>query len=80
LTTTYYASITSDSGAAADVSNSGTSSTATDVYEFRMGNGTFAPNRTECLLALKVFQRWIMQGGTDQAGSNLPLSPNSANP
>lgn len=72
MTTTYYASITSDVRTFGDVDNAGTSSTSTDIIELRMGNGTYAPSRQECYLALKKFQRWLEQGGLDQAGANLP--------
>jgi hypothetical protein len=72
LTTTYYASVTGDSGAFTDVDHAGTSSTSTDVFEFRMGNGTYAPDRGECVLAAQRIVRWILQGGLDQAGANLP--------
>lgn len=73
MTTTYYASITSDaSTVSADMDHSGTSSTSTDVFEFRMGNGTYAPDRFECLKALEKIERWIVNGGLNGAGANLP--------
>jgi hypothetical protein len=76
----YYASITVDPAAFVDVDNSGTSSTSTDSYEFRMGNGTYLPNRVQALLALKRIERWIVQGGLDQLGANLPLPPTGTEP
>lgn len=76
MTTTYYASIdgnvTSPPGYFMDVDHAGTSSTSADTIELRMGNGTYAPDRREVLLALKRFERWVMQGGLDQLGGNLP--------
>ena len=78
MATTYYASVNTYPANMADVDHAGTSSTAGDVFEFRMGNGTYAPDRRECLMALKRVERWIMQGGLDQAGANLPLPTGSA--
>lgn len=76
MATQYYASITGaspDTGSVYDVDHAGTSSTSGDSFEFRMGNGTYLPDRRECILALKRIERWIIQGGLDQAGANLPL-------
>ncbi len=78
MTTTYYASITNDPSFLNNADHSGTSSTATDVFELRMGNGTYAPDRAECLKALRVFERWLMQGGLTGAGANVPLPTGSA--
>ena len=75
MTDTYYASITADARTFKDVSHAGTSSTAADIIEIRMGNGTYVPTRMEVLWAMEVFERWIVQGGLDQLGANLP--PNS---
>lgn len=72
MTTTYYASITADFRTLSDVSHAGTSATAGDVIELRMGNGTTVPSRSDVLWALETFERWIIQGGLDQAGANLP--------
>jgi hypothetical protein len=60
-----------------DVDHAGTSSTAADNIELRMGNGTYLPDRREVLMALERFERWIIQGGLDQAGANLPLPTGS---
>lgn len=74
MTTTYYASITSDASFfGKDVDNFGTSSTASDIVEVRVGNGTYAPDRTEVLKALMRIYRFIEQGGTNGAGTNVPL-------
>lgn len=73
MATTYYISIsTNASQLGADVDHSGTSSTGTDWLELRMGNGTYAPDRTEVLKGLARLVRFIEQGGTDGAGANLP--------
>lgn len=77
MTTTYYMSITSDVRSMKDldasgVGHAGTSSTAADIIELRSGNGTYVPSRDELLLAIEMFERWIMQGGLKQAGANLP--------
>lgn len=73
MATTYYASITGDTRSFTDVDNAGTSSTAADIIELRMGNGTYAPTREETVMALRKFERWLLQGGIDQAGANVPL-------
>lgn len=78
MATTFYASVdasatTSPPGYFMDVDHAGTSSTAGDSIELRMGNGTYSPDRREVILALERFKRWLIQGGLDQAGANLPL-------
>ena len=80
MATTYYASITTQPGDFKDVDNSGTASTAADIIELRMGNGTYTPNRQEVQRALKRFERWLVQGGLNQAGANLPLPPTGTEP
>jgi hypothetical protein len=55
-----------------DVAHAGTSSTSSDVIELRMGNGTNQPTRFAVQQALKIFERWLFQGGLDSAGANLP--------
>lgn len=77
MTTTYYMSITVSATDDKDVDNSGTSSTATDIIELRVGNGTYAPDRAETIKALKRFERWIMQGGLKGLGANIPLPTGS---
>lgn len=73
MATTYYASVTGDASKfSQDIDNSGTSSTAGDAFEFRMGNGTYAPDRHECIKAMERILRWLVQGGTKGAGTNLP--------
>lgn len=71
MATIYYASVVGDAEQMADC-NSGTSSTSTDIIELRMGNGTYVPTRRECLQALKLIERWIIDSGTNGAGANLP--------
>ena len=74
MTTTYYVSITSDASLLAkDPDNAGTSSTAADIIELRVGNGTYAPDRAEVLKALERFWRFYAQGGLKGAGANVPL-------
>jgi hypothetical protein len=77
MATTYYMSIdgntTSPPSYEMDVDHRGTSSTAADIIELRMGNGTYAPDRMECILACRRFIRELQQGGLNQAGANLPL-------
>lgn len=77
MTTTFYASV-NDVHSMLDVAHAGTSSTSTDVVEIRMGNGTYAPTRNEVMLALELFRRWLIQGGLDSAGANLPVPTGSA--
>lgn len=78
MATQFFASVggsavTSPAGYFMDVDNAGTSTTAGNAYEFRMGDGTHVPDRRDAMLALERIRRWIMQGGLDQAGANLPL-------
>lgn len=73
MATTYYVSITSDADTLArDPDNAGTSSTAGDVFELRMGNGTTVPTQRQVLNAMEIFERWIIQNGLKGAGANLP--------
>ena len=82
MTTTYYASVTNDVrryvdfGAADDAGTTdghvGTSSTSTDILELRIGNGSYLPSRDEAVLFCRKAIRWLMQGGLNQAGANLP--------
>lgn len=74
MTTTFYASANDFHTLAADVAHAGTSSTAGDACELRMGNGTYAPTAHEVLIFLEICKRWIIQGGTDQLGANLPAN------
>ena len=74
MATQYYMSITDDVRTVRDVDHAGTSGTAADNYELRIGNGTYLPSQQEALLALEKFERWIVQGGLNQAGANLPAS------
>ena len=75
MATTYYTSVTSDVRTMKDMDNTGTSSTAADILEMRMGNGTYLPSREEVILFAEKLIRWLIQGGLDQAGANLPLPP-----
>jgi len=71
VATIYYASI-NDYSTGQDVAHAGTSSTAGDVIELRMGNGTVAPTRDQVILGLKVLLRWLSNGGLNSAGANIP--------
>jgi hypothetical protein len=73
----YYAGITADMRTMADVV-SGTSTTATLDLELRIGDGTNTPSRDAALMGLKVIERWIMQGGLNGAGTNLPTKAHSS--
>lgn len=66
----FYCSINPGLDGMRDVANAGTSSTATDKVELRMDQT--AVTRLDVLKALKVFERWIIQGGLNGAGANLP--------
>lgn len=72
MATQYYASV-NDFRTMKDVAHAGTSGTAADLMEVRIGDGTYLPSREEALLGLLILQRWIMQGGLNQAGANLPI-------
>ena len=73
MAATYYTSVTSDVRSLTDMDNTGTSSTAADILELRIGNGTYLPSRSEVLWFLEKVERWVVQGGLDQAGANLPV-------
>ncbi len=73
MATTYYASLSSNASLlASDVDHAGTSSTAGDWLEVRMGNGTYAPDRHEVIKGLLRIVRWMQEGGVKGAGANLP--------
>jgi hypothetical protein len=72
LATTYYASFNDGDIISADPEHVGTSSTAGDVVEIRMGNGTVVPTQRQVLNILERLERWIIQNGLDGAGANLP--------
>jgi hypothetical protein len=77
MATIYYASI-DDPHTMQDVAHAGTSSTSSDVIELRMGNGSNTVTRNAVEMALKIFQRWLFQGGLDSAGANLPSPTDTA--
>lgn len=80
MATQFFASVQVEPGNFIDVDHSGTSGTATDSFEFRMGNGTYTPNRMECIRALERIKRWLVQGGLNSAGASLPLPPTATEP
>ena len=51
----------------------GTTTTSTCIMELRMNSSTVALDRPQVLKGLEMFHRWVMQGGLNQAGANLPL-------
>ncbi len=67
----YYMSV-NDFETMADPAHAGTSSTAGDEVELRIGDGTFLPSQSQVLYALLIFERWIRQNGLKGAGANLP--------
>ncbi len=72
----YYASITADLGSIKNVSHSGTSGTASDWLELRMGDGTNTPTRQQVLQGLDIFRRHIIQGGiVPNVGDDIPPKP-----
>jgi hypothetical protein len=66
----YYASVNPGKSATLADITSGTSSTAGDKIELRMDQS--AVTRLDVLQALEVFERWIINGGLNGAGANLP--------
>jgi hypothetical protein len=80
VTAIFYASITSATSTLGDMSNSGTTSTATDIIEIRMGNGTYAPSRREVYEFVLNLERWLVQGGLDQLGAFVPVPPDQLQP
>ena len=54
-----------------DVVNAGTSSTAGNKIELRFDQT--AVTRLDLIRALRNFERWIMNGGLNGAGANLPV-------
>ncbi len=72
----YYASITADASTVKNVSHSGTSGTAGDWCELRMGDGTNTPTRSQVLQMLEIFRRHIIQGGiVPNVGDDIPPAP-----
>lgn len=72
----YYASILADCSTMKNVSHSGTSGTAADWIELRMGDGTNTPTRSQVLQALDIFRRHIIQGGiVPGVGDDIPPAP-----
>ncbi len=73
----YYMSANDGDIYSKDVEHAGTSSTATDLIELRIGDGTTIPGQRQVLNVLKRFERWIIQNGLDGAGANLPANRGS---
>lgn len=57
--------------------HSGTSSTATDFIELRWqsdtGSGATGVTRQDILIALEVFERFIIEGGITGNGADVPV-------
>lgn len=71
MATTYYVSANDFDTVSKDPANAGTSSTATDIIELRMGDGTTVPTQRQVVNALDIFKRWLIKDGLG-AGANLP--------
>ncbi len=73
MANTYYMSVTGDyDSISKDPDNVGTSSTAADRVELRIGDGTTLPTQRQVLNCMERFERWIMQNGLNGLGANLP--------
>ena len=73
MATQYYMSSNGGDIISGDPDHVGTSSTATDAVELRIGDGTnAAPTQRRVLNILEQFERWIIQNGLDGVGANLP--------
>ena len=73
MATQFYMSSNGGDVFSADVDHAGTSGTSTDQVELRIGDGTnAAPNARRVLNIMAQFKRWIIQGGLDGLGANLP--------
>lgn len=80
--TNYFVSIPNRRMISSDLDDSkytsGTATTATDLIELRMqtadsGAAATGLTRKDVLMALKSFERWILQGGLLHNGTNLPV-------
>lgn len=54
-----------------DPANAGTSGTAGDDLELRIGDGTNLPTKKDVQLFMRQVKRWLRKGGLG-AGANLP--------
>ena len=72
MATVYWATVVDCDTYAKDVASAGTSDTSTNLIGLRMGDGTNVPTLRQVENALMIFKRWLIQGGLDQAGANLP--------
>lgn len=72
MATTYYASGNDLDAISVDPEHVGTSGTAADVCELRMGNGTTVPTQRQVLNFLERMERWIIMNGLNGLGANLP--------
>lgn len=73
MATAFYMSSNGGDVISADPDHVGTSGTAADQVELRIGNGTdTAPTQRRVLNILEQFERWIIQNGLGGLGANLP--------
>ena len=68
----YYMSSNGGDVISADPDHVGTSSTAADLVELRIGDGTTIPTQRRVLNIMEQFERWIIQNGLNGLGANLP--------
>ena len=76
MATTFFVGINVDPASADQSATNltvGTTTTATCILELRMNSSTVAIDRAQVLEGLEMFKRWVIQGGVNQAGANLPL-------
>lgn len=72
MATTYYMSFNNGDSHSEDPAHVGTSSTAGDIIEVRMGDGTTVPTQRQVINTLERGIRWIVQNGLNGVGANLP--------
>lgn len=70
--TTYYMSFNDGDIFSAEPEHAGTSSTATDLIEVRMGTAGSNVTHRQVINALRRGIRWMIQAGVNGAGANLP--------
>lgn len=70
--TTYYVSANDLDTVSADPAHAGTSSTATDLIELRMGTAGTNVTHRQVMNFLAIAKRWLVQDGLAGAGANLP--------
>lgn len=76
MATQFYMSSNDGDSITHDPDHAGTSSTATDLVELRIGDGTTVPTQRQVLNIMEQFQRWIIQNGRDGVDADGVLPPN----